>query len=130
VETDYEQHSERVYVDGGGSYLKTWEVPNVYTNTETRVGCPLCKSTAYTFEDPAMKGYRRCKQCKQFYDHDVWDECPMCNPDADPSTAIGFYESAEGFAVVEDTESSRGIIDEAMNLFGKFADDAESHRQK
>ena len=100
VATAYEQHSERVYRDGGGSYLKTWEVPDVYTETSMRVGCPLCKSSEFEFDSPGMRDYTLCRKCNLYYRCMKWDECPWCDPDAFP--AIHIPHRPEDFALSPD----------------------------
>ena len=49
----------------------------VETVTYSKEGCPLCKSTAFDFEDEHLNRFRRCR-CGYWYDENYTPRCPVC----------------------------------------------------
>lgn len=51
--------------------------PTSVTKTDSTVGCPLCRSTVFTFDNERIRPYTACGTCGYWH---KGGSCPLCHP--------------------------------------------------
>ena len=69
--TEYEEVPP--FKDRYGDIVKR-EVQRPYTGTDSRIGCPLCKTSEFTFDDIALQGFKLCRSCGYWHKS---NDCPV-----------------------------------------------------
>lgn len=88
IQTTYEQHhgsstyiggsaGRQGYTGGIGVGNHTYQSPNVHTATFSTAGCPLCKSSIFTFDNAQLNNYQQCPRCRFLILKSI-TTCPIC----------------------------------------------------
>jgi hypothetical protein len=79
-----EESTVNTYIEREARYDRYGDItgyqdsPHTESESDYRIGCPFCKSTLYSFQNPAIEKFQRCS-CGYWFKRHLFIACPVCN---------------------------------------------------